>query len=65
MERFIRLNVHCLKGKMLKEPKHVAKAEAKDLAKKLGALFIQVEEHKKDAEYVKALDEADRHLSHK
>ncbi len=50
---------------MLKEPKQALKAEAKDFAKRLDALFREVEAHKNDAEYLKALDEVDRHLSHK
>lgn len=50
---------------MLKEPKQAMKAEAKELAKRLDALFSEVEEHKKSAVYLKALDEVNRHLSHK
>lgn len=38
---------------------------AKVMAKRLDALFKDVEEHKKDPEYMKALEEVHSHLSHK
>lgn len=46
----------------------VQKNEATDvkvLAKKLDALFKDAEEHKKDPEYLKALEEVHSYLSHK